>query len=78
MIACCECEAMHLMRPLNTYSAPGFQFRRMVDAGSVMISAIRFARPSSDPPSVGKGEFPAEEAKAATLEMEGREMDTES
>lgn len=43
-----------------------------------MILAIRSARPRSDPPSVERGGFSAAEAKAATLEMEGREMDTKS
>lgn len=44
----------------------------MGDAGSVMILAIRSARQSSYPSSVGRFDLLAVEGKAATLEMQGR------
>lgn len=43
-----------------------------------MISAKRSLCPSTDPPSVEKGESLAAEAKAATLGTEDYEIDTES
>ncbi|KAL9137189.1 MAG: hypothetical protein Q9175_001604 [Cornicularia normoerica] len=52
--------------------------RGMVDASSVMISAIRSERPSSDPPNVGIGEFSAAEAQDASQETEDRERDMEN
>lgn len=66
------------MRPLSTYWTPGLRFRGIADAGSVMILVIRSVRPSSDPPSLGKGESAAAEAKAATRETEGRERNIKS
>lgn len=78
MSACCECGAILLMRSLSTYSSPGLLPRGMVDASSVMISAIRSERPSSDPPNVGKGEFSAAEVQAASQETEDRERDMEN
>lgn len=78
MIAYCECEAVRLMRPLSIYWTSGVHFRLMVDAGSVMISAIRWVHPSSDPPSAGKAESSAAEATVVTLETEDHERDTES
>lgn len=69
---------IRLMRPPGTYQTPGLWFRGTVDAGSVMISGIRFVLLSSDPPSVGKGDSAAAKAKAATQEREGRGRNTES
>ena len=43
----------------------------MIEAGNVVILAIRSVRLSSDRPSVGKGEFAAAEAKAVNLETQG-------
>lgn len=63
------------MRPLATYSDPGVRFRQTHDDDSEMISVIRSAPPNKNCPSVGKGEFSAVEAKAATLETADREGD---
>ena len=66
------------MRPLSTYWTRVLHFRGNFDADSVMILGIRSVPPSSDPPSLGKDESAAAEAKAATRETEGRERSTES
>ena len=50
----------------------------MVDADSVMISAIRLVRPSSCPSTVGKGGFSAAGEKAAILKIGYRETYTGS
>ena len=78
MVACCGSGAIRLMRPLSTYWTLGLHFRGTIDADSVMISAIRSVRPSSDPPSVGKGESAVAEMKAVIQETEGRERNKES
>ncbi len=65
------------MKPPDTYSDPGLRFRQTVDDDSEMISVIRSVPPNNDPPSVGKGEFSAVEAKAMTLKTVGREGDEE-
>ena len=71
-IACCEREEARLVRPPDTYSDPGLHFRQTDDDDTEMISVIRFVPPNKHPPSVGKGEFSAVEAKAAALETVGR------
>ena len=77
MTVCYKFGAIHVMKPLSTYSTLDLCFRRKIDAGSVMISAIRFLHPSSDPPCVGNGQYRAVEGKAATVGSEGRERDKE-
>ena len=71
MIAYRGCEVA-LLRLLCTHPTLSFLKCQMVDAGSVMILATRFARPSSYPSSVERFDFLAVGGKAATLEMQGR------
>lgn len=66
------------MRPLSTYWTLGLRFHGTVAAGNVMKLVIRSVRPSSDPPSAGKGEMAAAGAKVATQEVEGHGRNTES
>ena len=66
------------MRPPRIYSNPGLRRHEKVDEGSVMIWVIRSVLPSSVPPSVGKDDFPAAEAKAVTLKTSHREGKRES